>query len=46
MIVMIKTMNVNMDVAAENPGGKKAVGHLCNRCLYLIMFQNQVADML
>lgn len=27
MIVMIKTMNVNMEVAAENPGGKKVVGH-------------------
>lgn len=24
MIVMIKTMNVNMDVAAENPGGKES----------------------
>lgn len=31
MIVMIKTTNVNMDVAAENPGGKKVEGHLCNR---------------
>lgn len=26
MIVMIKTMNVNMDVAAENPEGKQSGG--------------------
>lgn len=41
MIVMIKTMNVNMDVAAENPGGRKAEGHLFTRCLYF-----KVADYL
>lgn len=46
MIVMIKTMNVNMDVAAENPAGNKVEGHLCNRCLYFIMLQTKVADIL
>lgn len=41
MIVMIKTMNVNMDVAAENPGGEKKGGtYICvNRCLCFIMLQ-------
>lgn len=38
MIVMIKTMNVNTDVAADNPGGKKLEGHL------LVMLQTKVAD--
>lgn len=28
MIVMIRTTNVNMDVAAENPGGKDSGGTL------------------
>lgn len=31
MIVMIKTTNVNMDVAAENPRGKKMGRNLCNK---------------
>lgn len=40
MIVMIKTTNVNMDVAAENPGGKKVA--LFNRWLYFIMINTIV----
>lgn len=32
MIVMIKTTNVNMDVAAENPERKKVEGHLSDAC--------------
>jgi len=36
MIVMIKTINVNMDVAAENPGGQKAKGLLFIRSFYTL----------
>lgn len=42
MIVMIKTMNVNMDVAAENPGGKKAERNLCYKWRNFIMFPTKV----
>lgn len=36
MIVMIKTTNVNMDVAAENPGGKNRERHLLHQDLSFI----------
>ena len=39
MIVMIKTMNVNMDVAAENPGGITVEGNLFN--LFFLMTDKQ-----
>lgn len=46
IIVMIKTMNVNMDVPAENPEGKKVERNLCNRGRNLIMLQTKVTDIL
>lgn len=36
MIVMIKTTNVNMDVAAEKPGRTKVEGDQFNTCLYSV----------